>query len=65
MNKSLWLLLLVLVLLTARTEMNRPEDTVRKRPGKTLSVQDKPARPSGRVYDLNSSLSMRVSPNKR
>lgn len=64
MHKSIFLLLLLLVLLTARTEMNRPQDPVRKGPGKALGIQARPERHSSRVYDLNNNLSMRM-PNSR
>jgi hypothetical protein len=65
MHKSIFLLLLLLVLLTARTEMNRPQDPVRKRPGKAISIKATPEIHSGRGYDLNSNLSMRTPKNRR
>jgi hypothetical protein len=64
MNKSLCLLLLVLVLLTARTEMNRPQDPIQT-PDKEMTIQAKPGRHSGQVYEVHNNLSMRGADKTR
>jgi hypothetical protein len=65
MNKSLWLLLLLLVLLTARTEMNRPEKPVRQATGQSQPTRKKPATRPGAVPDLKNSLSMNAPEMRR
>jgi hypothetical protein len=47
MNKSLWMLLLLCALLTALTEMTRPQKPVLNAAGKKTPTKDKPA---GRLH---------------
>jgi hypothetical protein len=65
MKKSLLLLLLVCVLLTARTEMNRPLKPVSQAANKEASTQDKAGHKVVQKYELNSTLSMRTLKTKR
>lgn len=65
MHKSIFLLLLLFVLLTARTEMNRPQDPVRKMPDKAITIRATPGQYPGQGYDMNSNFPMRDPKSKR
>jgi hypothetical protein len=51
MNKSLWMLLLLCALLTALTEMSRPQKPVLKTTRKKTSTKDKPTGHLNLVYN--------------
>jgi hypothetical protein len=65
MKKSLLLLLLLCVLLTARTEMNRPLKPAPQAAHKEVSSPDKAGHQAGQKYEPNSTLSMRTLKTKR